>query len=468
MNLGSIPGYYYDAEKQKYFKVQADHVVPTGAKYAHSEVKREQRQSKKRKVVTLQQERRLKQTVQRARMHDSLTALGLRSELGLREITGVLADRDAAFVANLRPRRRRVWVPTAGCRIAGTVQDFQTFHRTQNVIAYSNQHYGTSVFFVEGPPYKDSSKVGSSGQTVNQRINSWPCIAFNSSLVNLHVVPPDRPIYPHGTEGETPLLIAVAREPKSPGNVYLGGPHTSQSMFRLGELASWLWASSLHPATLQLAVSGSDDVFILDTATASVAHCLDIPYESRDIAWLNRNTVAFGTQPWSPERMKPSQKAKVSEKYALALWDLRSHGQSFRFLHALPLTGIRMPDKEESNVQILVSDNRRIDLYDTRMAKSPLLGFDHTHQGPQIELDVSPNGDLVAALDVGQVVQTYSLRSGRHVEALPQPQSHDTAMMTKLRWNTRSPGEVPSLQACQGGSIVEWSWSPTEEDAEDC
>src|ERR1700709_1575620 len=40
MMPGNIPGFYYDAEKKKYFAIQKNHNVPAGSKYTTSDVAR--------------------------------------------------------------------------------------------------------------------------------------------------------------------------------------------------------------------------------------------------------------------------------------------------------------------------------------------------------------------------------------------------------------------------------------------
>lgn len=51
MNRGNIPGFYYDEEKNKYFKITADHLVPDkNVKYSHGSADLQQRQVKKRKI----------------------------------------------------------------------------------------------------------------------------------------------------------------------------------------------------------------------------------------------------------------------------------------------------------------------------------------------------------------------------------------------------------------------------------
>lgn len=41
MFRGDLPGMYWDDDKKKYFKIQANHVAPEGAKYSRENVKKE-------------------------------------------------------------------------------------------------------------------------------------------------------------------------------------------------------------------------------------------------------------------------------------------------------------------------------------------------------------------------------------------------------------------------------------------
>lgn len=47
-----LPGFYFDEEKKKYFKIQPNHIAPSNAKYSSSNVKHEQHLAKKQKVGT--------------------------------------------------------------------------------------------------------------------------------------------------------------------------------------------------------------------------------------------------------------------------------------------------------------------------------------------------------------------------------------------------------------------------------
>ena len=106
MERGSIPGYYFDEEKKKYFKITANHAAPPKAKFARSNVKREHRETKKRKVEGEQNARRYQQTVRPSRILErsvSTGGIGLQRELGMRGHVSDLNDRDAYFVSQLRP-----------------------------------------------------------------------------------------------------------------------------------------------------------------------------------------------------------------------------------------------------------------------------------------------------------------------------------------------------------------------------
>ncbi len=122
MNLGQIPGYYYDSEKKKYFKIQANHVAPVNAKHAASNVGREQRKAKKHKVEDRRREKQLQQTVHRSRVahHPLLAGTSLTREVGSdMSSTAVLEPRNAAFVNQLRPDR--VHIPADAGRSTSSI-----------------------------------------------------------------------------------------------------------------------------------------------------------------------------------------------------------------------------------------------------------------------------------------------------------------------------------------------------------
>lgn len=83
----ALPGFYYDAERKKYFKIQANHVAAHGSasKYSKAAVKKEaeeQREQKRRKLFG-QRERKMR--VKRSRVLESplCGGCGVTRELGV-------------------------------------------------------------------------------------------------------------------------------------------------------------------------------------------------------------------------------------------------------------------------------------------------------------------------------------------------------------------------------------------------
>lgn len=445
MDRGRIPGYYYDEDKKKYFKIQANHVAPPDAKYARSNVNVEKRAAKKRRIEDRSREQRYKQTVRPSRVleHALSGGVGLGREIGLRAHVGELDDRDTFFISQLRPTRREVPPPNAVCRF-GILFDATSLG---NSTVFSYNHAGQSSVYVLPPKARAERSWMplvsiSSGRCELRRMltrHRRVQVAFNSPLVNVHTF----------SEGRRQLLIACTQEPKPPGNVFISlftdGVTINNDIFlSVGGPDSSIGASSYQHQREQLALSGSEALFVLDIASATSTYRVPLQDTSRDVTWLNQRTIACG------------------EGRKLRLFDTRSGGGATRFERSLPITAIESLDN--SGVQLLVADNKCIALYDTRMEKMPLLGFAHVHQGPQLQLAVdrygSPDG-CIAALDINNDVQTYSLRTGKSLGTLQRPSPKGRSLLTKLRW-TELEGGVPSLQACQDGGVVNWTFGDDE------
>ncbi|KAK5732132.1 hypothetical protein LTR17_010840 [Elasticomyces elasticus] len=134
-NIGALPGFYYDTAKGKYFKITANHAAPPEAKHSLSNIRREARETKKRKLDDRKRQKTAKQTVQRSRIsRDALCYSSLSRELGQDSALG--EHREAAFVRNLRPER--ITVP---------------------------QHYGESVSVLDVQPLSDG-RVAVEGEQV--------------------------------------------------------------------------------------------------------------------------------------------------------------------------------------------------------------------------------------------------------------------------------------------------------------
>ncbi|KAK5702814.1 hypothetical protein LTR97_003760 [Elasticomyces elasticus] len=337
-NIGTIPGFYYDTEKKKYFKITANHAAPPEAKHSLSNVRREARETKKRKLDDRKRQKAAKQTVQRSRIsRDALCYSSLGRELGQVLASGEL---EAAVLANLRPER--ITVP---------------------------QHYGESVSVLDVQPLSDGL---------------------------------------------------------------------------VGQADSSLWSSSLSTTRENLAISGTADVFLADLTVGDVISRLPLARESRDIAWLDATTIAYDD----------------GSNGGVGLWDVRSQGRATRWKRAKKsaITGVMSANRH--GVQVVVGGNMGIDVYDTRHGKSPLLSFDHTHQGPQQRWTINNDLGVITAVDRENDIQCYGLRSGKPLGRLTRPQGNGKGMWRALRWLE---GETV-LQACRGDEVVRWRWGGGDDD----
>ncbi|KAF7195651.1 hypothetical protein HII31_02969, partial [Pseudocercospora fuligena] len=83
MNRGNIPGFYWDADRKKYFKIQASHKVPADANYSQSNVTREKNQVRDAKRRKIAQQKSIKGRVHRKLERSQILATcSLQRELG--------------------------------------------------------------------------------------------------------------------------------------------------------------------------------------------------------------------------------------------------------------------------------------------------------------------------------------------------------------------------------------------------
>ena len=84
-----IPGFYYDHEKRKYFKIQPNHVATDGTagKYSKAAVKREAEERREQKRRKLLEQKKGKMTIKRSKvLNDPLAGgWGVMRELGVND-----------------------------------------------------------------------------------------------------------------------------------------------------------------------------------------------------------------------------------------------------------------------------------------------------------------------------------------------------------------------------------------------
>ncbi|KAM3422781.1 hypothetical protein BST61_g263 [Cercospora zeina] len=102
MNRGNIPGYYFDEEKKKYFKITSDHAAPIDAKYSKANVQREKQEKRALKKQKFEERVIRKQTVNQAKsLTSALLKTTLQRELGHRTDGYLRGVRDEAVINGL-------------------------------------------------------------------------------------------------------------------------------------------------------------------------------------------------------------------------------------------------------------------------------------------------------------------------------------------------------------------------------
>ncbi|KAK3690810.1 hypothetical protein LTR37_018938 [Vermiconidia calcicola] len=468
MNGRNIPGYYYDEDKKKYFRIQANHLVPQSAKYAKGNVQLEERQAKKRKTENRRHEIRLKQTVKRSAIlqHPIVGGTGLFREHGTGATSAYLDQSDAAMISRWRPRRTTIKFQ-GWSSYDVRIEDAHYIPSTQQMIMAA----------VYAPYGQDSSRVLYSfqydGRATHCSVShDSGIVAFNSHITSIQTTT-------HC--GVRRVLCCASQSSLYGGNVFMGwipSPGstsvglTPDVRLSFGHNDNHLTSSSVHPVTGKAAILGTSGVCIT-TTDADLYVTSSFPLENEDhtpgIAWLDVNTVAFNSG-------TPSD----TGKHSVTLWDVRTrHGTSTRFERPCRITGVANPSANLSDTlrnshQLLVATNKRLNLFDTRMPRFksgddyPLISLPHVHQGP--ELQYASNGlDLVAAVDRDNIVQVYSTRSGKSVGPLAMSESkqgkREDHPIKRLMWyEDDTSGSI--LQACSGNAVVRWTWGASETDDE--
>ncbi|KAM0690794.1 hypothetical protein Q7P36_009563 [Cladosporium allicinum] len=438
MNLGNIPGYYWDEEKKKYFLITADHAVESRQKYTKSNVRHEKQVAKRRKLEQRHEKKRQAQTIKRSRLLSipEYAGVGLHREIGGRSsaLDGVHAD--DAFISQLQYQD----IFVSG--LAMPIVSAHTCPSINSTILTRTDPAGSYIYTISGNT-SHSSATQWSDKKERDRANGHSYASFSGLALSTSVWPAHEPqrLLACGSGSNSNLVISSVATPDSapePGYAFL-----------IGNDETTLWDSAISSAGDTAAIAGSDRVIHL-SMDGLILDTLPGVGNSRSLSWLTPTTVAAS-----------------SGKTAL-LWDTRARGSSSRFSCQHTITGVRSVPSS-SGTQLLLSTNFGLSLHDTRMQSAPssrhskpLLHFPIVHEEPQLVFDVSAR-DLVAVSQKNgrrDEVRILSLRTGREVRTLQLP-PEERKRPTQLVWRQDERG-VEFLQACIGERIGKWCWKDEE------
>ncbi|KAJ5101229.1 hypothetical protein NUU61_003451 [Penicillium alfredii] len=309
-----IPGFFYDAEKNKYFKIQANHVAPPGAQYSKESVKKRRiEQEHHQKRVNLN-ERMSRERIQKASfLNHSLIDVG--QELGLHALSpGAREEQRVRTYANqLHRKRLHKFDPWPDGFLIRHI-----LRTPESGILIAGGHYGGESSL---STTMDSGPNGDSFITPQKMPDSDDC--------EDHGWPP---YFPHNIRiRTTPSLWGSAACPSGPKALFAIG--TSDGLHTLEGLES-RWTLSQKPFPDDFHPPG-------DSSHANVTA----------VEWLSSNIIASG--------LKDS---------TIFLHDLRSGGSASRIQHTHSVFKIRKIDP----YRLVVAGIQSLQMYDVRYAPNGL------------------------------------------------------------------------------------------------
>ena len=103
--MSSLPGFYYDEEKRRYYKIQKRHQAPKGSKSTGAAIKAHKEKNLESERLAQHQQMMAQSRIQRSRMlqHPLEGVVGLQRELGSIRSSDIAANQ-AAWATGLRKR----------------------------------------------------------------------------------------------------------------------------------------------------------------------------------------------------------------------------------------------------------------------------------------------------------------------------------------------------------------------------
>jgi hypothetical protein len=397
MNRGNIPGYYFDEEKKKYFKIQANHKTPADAKYSKTNAERARNESKRRKVEDVNRRALRSQTVTRSRLlHDPLIGgTGLLREQGGQST--LMRHQGESLCRGLTGNG--VYRFETNCEDS-TLWDVHQFHNHVAVtMSYRTCNTSPVVFHYE--------------RGTNEQFAPVYCIWKAKRSLELGALRERLVATRSTTISGTPYVLACSSG-SGASNIRFVNIGIADPRRDVWKVPDELNSCTINQTTHDVAFTGSSLVAVRSMLDGDKLSWIALPeyVEGSAVEWVDSNTVAFGSS-----KSIYGKKQKVTRNHAVMLWDTRvnsnasADGTALRLMSSRRITGIERSNASSNN--LVVSTNYSIELHDLRNLRKdqPLLSFDHKSEGMETSTSIYDN-DLIAAIDERQRVQIYSLLSG--------------------------------------------------------
>ncbi|KAF2097142.1 hypothetical protein NA57DRAFT_77397 [Rhizodiscina lignyota] len=464
-NGRELPGFYFDPEKKKYFKIEANHVAPRGSKYSQ-EAKRKRSEAF---VQTKQQE-----LLQRSRVLQSASIAGvaLHRELGCRQ-PGFLRARSECVVEQLgnqwsvnleREYAMGLNRPDINCfdidRITGGfILGVADAKGIGNVIAFP-------------PKDENAENRGAEGAS------PWVMMAFRSTISSISMSPSNT-IVATSTGSHQAPVVYITKATHQPETFR----RTGRNLLRMGQYSSptnpglslqfrpdvdTIWASTFN----QFNASGPTENVAIGTSNGVIQL-----YGEND--WQFRQAMSTTSDVLALDWLSPNTLAAGLRNATVRLWDSRSNGTSLRLFHGGPVVGVKRAGNE--SLVAVCGLKSSLCLYDLRMTKAaspinahtmipypkvsnsttPVIRFAYENEYTYpVGFDVNADLGIIAAGDGAGGLQVFSLRTGRHERGWKQRMQtrRDEDVWNRCVRIVENDEGPPTICAAIGSRIQKFFW----------
>ncbi|KAF2443518.1 hypothetical protein P171DRAFT_415084 [Karstenula rhodostoma CBS 690.94] len=498
-----IPGFYFDVEKGKYFKISTTHSAPPSqAKYTLQNIRKEQKKAAAEKIARKEQEKRESETIVRPHTRNKwgLQMASLDREIGDRRKT-YYTHRiwPSARVARMEKMKTVVEQPVHGIirffdrdpltkTIYAVHGDNAIRRRRQNPpssLPIPGHHLDQDMEAVSLP---DGMPFGSSfAESLNEySFEPWDMLArLTSSISSLTYLP------------SSGALAATTYGSDRAPTVYLSdpdidGPYVNQQF--TPKNCSTIWGAAAPPFS-----SSPDSVPQSGTESLAVAAASSLMLFERSPAgdWnssiaLNRNSDVLALDWLSPTTVVLGERSGK-----ILLYDTRSRGSSHILTNPFPITNLKRADDPTRLVcagvqnSLFLYDIRSRDTfsrhaqghYNDKFFNDQYPGSENRHKRKKMKFTVAANWsqpilsfpydniddhylDVAVQPDLGLVaaaqdanssaaIKIYNMWTGKLLREIPQP-SLVKVNIRCLRF-MKDCNSDPELWSSWGGSIVKMS-----------
>ncbi|KAL3415427.1 hypothetical protein V8F44DRAFT_486374 [Aspergillus fumigatus] len=510
-----IPGFYYDPDKKKYFKIQASHKAPAGAQYSKDAVKRKRVEHEKRQRKVQLTRRLAKEKIRRSPFVRS-PLLGVEREIGAQPISKPLRQEQQGltYASQISRKQLHLFEPwpsdytikhvlrnnSSGILIAilydaflfidtsirvcfpDTDQEIWTYNRTMERVLF-REPYRVCVYIALPNRFSDVKHMLIRHRTISAffyllepyRILAVSPYRTHQGINQLTRLEP-RWIVAQMATRSLPLACCLTLV-KAAIIAGLLSVRTFAHPIRIRTESS-LWCSSPCPEgdKALFAIGTSDGLYTLE-GLGSFWTLFRKPFAndvSNGKTNFHRRADSSHALVTSVEWLSSTVIAAGLKDSTVFLHDLRSGGTATRLQHPHAITKIRNLD----SYRIVVAGINSLQMYDIRYAPNGLQHNPrpnhprHTSTRPYLsffdyspevipDFDISPELGLLASASDERKVQLFSLRTGEQVSS-PLTKYQYANPISSLRFESGDGSPhgplTPTLLVCSSATVDEWVW----------